>query len=52
MILALEPLSGRALRVKVRMDGEGSVRPEQLLALMDVPTQGIRIIRERIVLAP
>jgi radical SAM-linked protein len=52
MILAIETLNAHMLRVQVRMDGEGSMRPEQLLILMDVPTEGIRITRERIVLAP
>jgi radical SAM-linked protein len=52
MILAIETLNSHALRVHIRMDGEGSMRPEQLLVLIDVPTEGIRISRERIVLTP
>ena len=52
MILAFEAISSQALRLEARMDGAGSIRPEQLLTLMDVPTRGVRIARERIVLTP
>jgi len=52
MILSLAVVSPQALRLEARMDGEGSIRPELLLTLMGVPTPGIRITRERIVLAP
>jgi radical SAM-linked protein len=52
LLLSLEATGSRALRLTVRMDGDGSMRPEQVLTLMDVPTRGIRITRESIVLAP
>ncbi len=52
MILAFEAVSPQALRLEARMDGEGSIRPEQLLTLMAVATHGVRITRERIVLTP
>jgi radical SAM-linked protein len=52
MILALDALTLQSLHLEVRMDSEGSARPEQVLTLMDVPTEGVRITRERIVLAP
>jgi radical SAM-linked protein len=52
LILVLRALAPASLRIEVRMDGEGSVRPEQILTLMKLPTQAVRITRERIVLAP
>lgn len=50
MVLGLETVSPQTLRLEARMDGDGSIRPEQLLMLMDVPTRGVRVTRERIVL--
>lgn len=52
MILRLEALTPSSLHLTVRMDGEGSVRPEQVLKLMELPTEAVRVTRERIVLAP
>jgi hypothetical protein len=51
MILALDALTREALHLEVRMDGEGSVRPEQVLTLMGVPVEAVRVTRERIVLS-
>jgi radical SAM-linked protein len=52
MLLRLHEVSPASLRLEVRMDGEGSMRPEQVLALMDLPAAGARITREQIVLWP
>ena len=52
MLLALDALGTLAMRLEVRMDGEGSARPEHFLGFMDIPSNGVRITRERIVLAP
>lgn len=52
MILAITVLGPSSLRLDVRLNGDGSVRPEQLLGLMNIATQGARFTRERIFLAP
>lgn len=50
MLLALEVVDSCLLRLTARMDGEGSVRPEQILTLLRITPAGARITRERIVL--
>jgi radical SAM-linked protein len=40
----------RSLRAEVRMDTEGSVRPEQLLELLNIELMGVRITRECLLL--
>jgi radical SAM-linked protein len=50
LILSLDAPSPDALRLELRLDGEGSVRPETILDLLRVPRDGARITRERIVL--
>lgn len=40
--------SGDGLRLVVRLDSEGTARPEQILDLLSVPRDGARITRERI----
>lgn len=48
--LSLEADSGNCLRMEVRLDPGGTARPEQIVALLGIDTDGIRIVRERITL--
>jgi radical SAM-linked protein len=50
LLLSLTALDANALRLAVRLDGEGTIRPEQILALMSIPAGGARIVREKIAL--
>ena len=40
--------SGDALRMEVRIHPTGTVRPEQVVELMGIDTDGLKIVRERI----
>lgn len=49
-VIGLRPAGdGRTVSAEVRMDTEGSVRPEQLLDLLSIERMGARISRERLV---
>ncbi|MBV9281810.1 MAG: DUF2344 domain-containing protein [Chloroflexi bacterium] len=50
LLLSLTALDATTLRLAVRLDGEGTIRPEQLLTLMSIPAGGARIVREKIAL--
>ena len=52
MLLWMDAIGTEAVRLEVRMDGDGSARPEHFLAFMEIPSEGVRIVRERIVLTP
>ncbi len=51
-ILSLRALDFGTLHMLVRLDAEGTVRPEQVLQLLSIPGDGARITRERIELRP
>jgi radical SAM-linked protein len=52
LILSLEPLDGEfGLRMRVTLDAQGTVRPEQILILLGVSPEGARIVREAIEVA-
>ena len=48
LLLSLRALDARRLHMTVQLDSGGTVRPEQILALLSMPTDGARITRERI----
>lgn len=49
LLLSLEALAeNSALQMVVRLDAEGTVRPEQILGLLAIPSDGARIIREKL----
>jgi radical SAM-linked protein len=50
-LIALEVPGGRALRATLRLAGDGTVRPEQILELLSVPADGAQFTRESIQLA-
>lgn len=39
---------GSVLRLEVRLDGSGTVRPEQILELLTIPADDVTVVRERI----
>ena len=48
LIFELVPAGSSVLRLRVRLDAEGTIRPEQILDLLSIPRGGVRITRERI----
>jgi radical SAM-linked protein len=50
-LIALEVSGGRALRATLRLAGDGTVRPEQILEHLSVPADGAQFRRESIELA-
>lgn len=50
LILSLEEIDQRRLRVTLRFDPAGSIRPEQVLGLLGISPDGATFVRERIVL--
>jgi radical SAM-linked protein len=51
LILALEPLDARTLRLQLAATNEGGLRPEQVLDLLGLPREGASVSREAIELA-
>lgn len=47
-IVSMEAEAGHQMRMELRMDNAGTVRPEQILGVLDIPLDGARLIRERI----
>ena len=48
LIKRLLALNGCSLLLDVRLDNDGTARPEQILDLLSIPREGVRIARERI----
>jgi len=48
LIVTMEAASEAAVRMTVRMTGEGTVRPEHILDLLDIPREGASFAREKI----
>jgi hypothetical protein len=48
LIKRLEAPDGRTLLLDVRLDRDGTARPEQVLDLLSILRDGVRIARERI----
>ena len=48
LLEGLEAVDPAQVRIVVDLSGRASVRPEQVLQLMSIPTDGIRIVRESV----
>jgi len=48
LILSLRASGWHELAMVVRLDSEGTVRPEQVLQALSIPVEGARVFRERI----
>jgi hypothetical protein len=48
LIKTLLALDSHSLLLDVRLDNDGTARPEQILDLLSIPRDGVRIARERI----
>ncbi|MGH2442386.1 MAG: TIGR03936 family radical SAM-associated protein [Chloroflexota bacterium] len=51
MIISVEILDPRSLRLTVSQTGQGTVRPELIIRQMGLATEGVRIVRERLEVA-
>lgn len=51
LILSLEATGPGTVRMVVRLNSDGSTRPEQILNLLSIPMEGVEIVREQIELA-
>lgn len=51
LVRSLEAMSSTSIRMDVYLNEGGTVRPEQILELMDVSVEGVHIVRETIELA-
>jgi radical SAM-linked protein len=51
LIISLEAVDFRLLRLRVHLDSSGTARPEQLLTALSLPSEGARIVRESLELA-
>jgi hypothetical protein len=48
LIKTLLAPDNRSLLLDVRLDSDGTARPEQILDLLEIPRDGVKIARERI----
>jgi radical SAM-linked protein len=52
LLVSMRAADESTLELEVQFDESGTVRPEQILRLLEIPSDGARITRERLLLAP